>query len=596
MVQKKELNQKEQRMKEIAGGEIASQGFAIGKVLLLSDNLPPLPEYTIMKGDIEREMERLRHAIALAQHDIRSIQESVDSDILQNIQYLDAHSLMMNDPVIQERVSENLSRKLLNIETVYRQTMDAVIDEFKKIESEYYRQRAEDLEDVQKSVLRKLLGHTRQDLRNLEEDVIVVAETLSPSQTAAMDKNHVIGIVSELGGRTSHTAILARALEIPAIVGMPDVTDYVLDGQSAILDANHGLLILDPTEDRLRHYTTAKHVFDRFLRKLGFLNELPAETLDSKRVFLNANIEIPEEVDGVKSHGADGVGLFRTEFIFPEKEQLLSEEKQLAVYRDVLERMEGKPVIIRTMDFGGDKFSYQHRKYKEANPFLGWRSIRFCLSQPEVFRTQLRAILRASQYGPLSIMLPMISGVEELQHAKEQYRIACDEVSAAGHDFRDDIKLGIMMEVPSAVLVADELAEMCDFFSIGTNDLIQYTIAVDRGNERIAYLYQALHPAVLRLIKMVIEAGQRHDLEVSMCGEMAGNPEYAVLLLGMGLTRLSMSSSAIPEVKRIIRSTEYSEAVDFAQRMLELHAAERIEREVKSYMEMHYPDIMQQLH
>lgn len=583
-------------MKEITGGEIASQGFAIGKVLLLSDNLPPLPEYSIMQGDIDREMERLRGAINLAQQDIKNIQNNVDSDLLQNIQYLDAHSLMMNDPVIQQRIEQNLKQNLLNIETVYRQTMDSVIDEFKKIESEYYRQRAEDLEDVQKSVLRKLMGHTRQDLTDLDEDVIIVAETLSPSQTAAMDKEHVIGIVSELGGRTSHTAILARALEIPAIVGMPDVTDIVLDGQQAILDANHGHLILEPTEERLRHYTTAKHVFDRFLRKLGFLNELPAETQDSVKVTLKANIEIPEEVDGVKSHGADGVGLFRTEFIFPEKEQLLSEAKQLNIYRNVLEQMEGKPVTIRTMDFGGDKFSYQHRKFKEANPFLGWRSIRFCLSQPDVFRTQLRALLRASQYGPLSIMLPMISGVEELQQAKEQFQMACDELDKAGHPYDKDIKLGIMMEVPSAVLVADELAEMCDFFSIGTNDLIQYTIAVDRGNERIAYLYRALHPAVLRLIKMVIDAGERHNIPVSMCGEMAGNPEYSVLLLGMNLRDLSMSSSAIPEVKRIIRSTDFSEAERFAAKMLELKRAEDIELQVKIYMEDKYPEVMQQLH
>jgi len=583
---------KNRQHKELHGGIIVSHGIALGKALVIASDTPYVPNYSIMKNQVGQELNRLEVAIKKTQDDIREIKASVDSELLQeNLKYLDAHLLILNDPILHTQIKDDINKKLLNIETVFCNAIENLIEKMGMIDDEYLRDRAYDLRDIHKRVLLNLLGKEQVDLRNLSEDVVVISYNISPSQTAGMDKDHVKGLITEIGGKTSHSAILARALEIPALVGVHEIRNEIQPGDYVILDANHGHIIINPKEKILKQYQTAKHVFDRFLKKLAFLNQVPAKSTDNELFLLFANIEIPEEIPSVKGHGADGIGLFRSEFIFLDKKQFPSEEEQLQIYGDVLEKLKNLPVVIRTMDLGGDKLSTEHRMYHEANPFLGWRSLRFCLSKPELFKKQLRALYRASVKGDLRIMLPMISGLDELMQSKAIIEEAKAELVEKGLPFNKDLKIGIMMEIPAAVMIADELAKHVDFFSIGTNDLIQYTIAVDRGNERISYLYKALHPSVLKLIKMTIEAGNRAGIPVEMCGEMAGNPLYTVLLMGMGLKLLSMSSSFIPEVKKIIRSTSTEDAKQFASEIFEMHRVDEIEEKVITYMREHFPGI-----
>lgn len=582
---------------EYQGGIIVSHGIAMGKALVLVADLSYIPKYAILKSQVDHELARLQNSILKTQQEIRQIKAQVDTDELVrgNLNYMDAHLLMLNDPLLHSQIQKEIQEKLMNVETVFCSAIAGLIEKMGSIDNAYLRDRVEDLRDIQKMVLLNLLGKEPQDLRKLDEDVVIIAHNLTPSQTATMDREHVKGLITEIGGKTSHSAILARALEIPAIVGVHDLTREIEGGDFVILDASHGKVIVNPLLRTVKEYRTAKHVFDRFLKKLAFLNTLPAETLDQELVHLYANIEIAAEIDSVKAHGADGIGLFRSEFLFIDKKEFPSEQEQYDIYCSVLERMDGQPVVIRTMDLGGDKLSYAHRNYQEANPFLGWRSIRFCLTMTDIFRTQLRALLRASTKGDLRIMLPMISGLDELNQALEIINQVKQELRREKQAFREDMPVGIMIEVPSAVMVADDLAKQVSFFSIGTNDLIQYTIAVDRGNERISYLYKALHPAVLRLIRMTIEAGERNGIPVEMCGEMAGNPLYTVLLLGMGLKRMSMSSSSIPEVKKIIRSIKYEEAKLMAQQAQTIESTHAVEEFVYGFMQDHFPEMMDKI-
>jgi phosphotransferase system enzyme I (PtsI) len=423
-----------------------------------------------------------------------------------------------------------------------------------------------------------------------EEPAVIVAHDLSPSETAQMHKHHVLAFITEVGGRTSHTAIMAKSLEIPAVVGLQGATTLIQKGRSVIVDGTRGEVIVDPDEETIQRYTLEQRRQQELNRQLMQLKHLPAETLDHKHVHLLANIEMPEEVPSVIAHGAAGIGLYRTEFLYLNRSGFPSEEEQYRAYRTVLEQTAPNPVVIRTMDLGGDKF-FSPMPLPEMNPFMGWRGIRFSLARPDIFRTQLRAILRSSIHGKLKMMYPLVSGIEEIQRAKEILDEVRQELKQEGAAFAA-IEVGAMIEVPSAALTADLLASEVDFFSIGTNDLIQYSLAVDRVNEKIAYLYEPTHPAILRLIKYVIDSAHAAKIPVAMCGEMAGEPGMTLLLLGLGMDELSTSPVQIPLVKRVIRSVEHSFAKTVAEQALKLKTSKEVETFLLASLRQAVPDMV----
>ena len=413
-----------------------------------------------------------------------------------------------------------------------------------------------------------MVGGKQLSLTNLKEKVIIIAYDLSPSDTAVMHKKNVIGFATDIGGRTSHTAIMAKSLEIPAVVGLERVTSVVRNGKTVIVDGNRGLFIAEPSKRTLDRYTAQKKRYEKLEKELSTLKNLPCETLDGHRVELSANIELPEEVPSVLKHGADGIGLYRSEYLYINRVDLPNEEDQFRAYKEVARKMGSRRVIIRTLDIGGDKFLSQLEIPREMNPFMGWRAIRFCLARPEIFKMQLRAILRASTFGNLKIMYPMISGVEEIRQANAILEEVKSDLKKRKIPFDRNIEVGAMIEIPSAALTSDILAKEVDFFSIGTNDLIQYALAVDRVNEKIAYLYEPAHPAVLRLIRDVIHNGHKNGIWVGMCGEMAGDPALVLILLGMGLDEFSTSPILLPEIKKIIRAFTLKEAKKMAEKAL----------------------------
>jgi len=455
--------------------------------------------------------------------------------------------------------------------------MDKYIKAFAKMNDEYLKERISDIDDVGKRILKNLLGAKEKSLSDLKEKVIVVAYDLSPSDTATMHKKNVMGFVTDIGGRTSHTAIMAKSLEIPAVVGLEKATAKINSGDMLIVDGTEGIVIINPDKAALKKYHARQSQFVKFEKNLINLKDKPAQTLDGHRIEISANIEMPEEIESVISHGAEGIGLYRTEYLYMNKRGLPSEDEQFEAYKKVVTKLSGSPVIMRTLDLGGDKFLSQLEVPHEMNPFLGWRAIRFCLAQPKIFKAQLRAILRASAFGNIKLIFPMISGVEELRQAIEVLNEVKQELCAKKIKFDKDVEVGAMIEIPSAALTCDLLAKEVDFFSIGTNDLIQYSLAIDRVNEKIAYLYRPTHPAVLRLIKNIIDAGHKNKIWVGMCGEMAGEPAFGLLLLGLGLDEFSMSAAAIPEMKYIIRNLKFKDAQAVAEKALTLPTGEEVE-------------------
>jgi len=584
-----------ERIIEIEDAIVAAPGIAIGVAVILSDNILYTPEYTIMRSQIEDELNRLNAAIERARQELIARQEELSEHFGKAVDLLDPMLKMLSDPALHRDIRGLIEKRLKNIEVIFAEVIDSYIEKLASTNDRYFRERADDLRHIRTHVMLTLLGRTETNLRNLSEDTIVVASTLSPSQTAAMDKKKVKGIVTELGGKTSHSAILARALEIPTIVSASDITKEIRAGDVLIVDANHCKIIVNPGEQVIKEYQTARSVYDKFINKLRYIDDLPAETKDKARITVSANIGMIEELDAAMTHGADGVGLFRSEFLFVERNDFAGEDEQYQIYRKVLEKMGKRPVVIRTIDFGSDKPSHEHRKYPEANPSLGWRSIRFCHSMPNVFKTQLRALYRASVHGNLSIMVPMISSVEELLKTRHFLEQARKELAKEAVPFNEDMKFGIMIELPSAVLMADELARHCDFFSIGTNDLAQYTLGVDRGNKKVAHLYKVSHPAVLKLIRMTIEAAEKRGIPVSMCGEMASNLHYTQLLMGMGLRHFSMNTGDMRGVKKMIRSTTVDEAQQLAAKILQMNQASQVDQFLHAWMSEHFPDLFDKL-
>ncbi|MFH1752870.1 MAG: phosphoenolpyruvate--protein phosphotransferase, partial [Candidatus Omnitrophota bacterium] len=490
-----------------------------------------------------------------------------------------------------EEVLLRLKKEKVCVEYVFLDVLKKYVNAFSKMDDEYLKERISDISDVGKRMLKNLIGAKTRTLSNLTKPVIVIAYDLSPSDTATMHKKNVIGFATDIGGRTSHTAIMAKSLEIPATVGLEEVTRNVKNGDMLIVDGTHGILVINPDKNTIKKCEADRDKFEKLEEDLTYLKDLPSETKDGHRVVLSANIELPEEIHSAKHHGAEGIGLYRTEYFYMNKEGLPTEEEQYEAYKIVAQKTKPHSTIIRTLDIGGDKFLSQLDVPKEMNPYLGWRAIRFCLAKPDIFKAQLRAILRASAFGRLKIMYPMISGIDELRQANSIFDEVKRDLRKKKISFDEEMEIGAMIEVPSAALTSDILAEEVDFFSIGTNDLIQYALAVDRVNEKIAYLYEPSHPAVLRLIKCVIDNGHKSGIWVGMCGEMAGDPSWALLLLGLGLDEFSTSPMVLPEIKKVIRAVTLKEAKEIAVKALTLRTGKEVEAYVNSKLKEFVPEL-----
>jgi phosphotransferase system enzyme I (PtsI) len=572
-------------MKKLTGIP-ASSGIVLGKAFVyIEDDFPELPRYAIQEDQVESEWRRLLDAIDEAAREVKALNERAAREISkEQAAIFEAQLMMLEDPDFKDQIKDRLHRSLNNIEWTVREISYELIQKLGASGDPYLRERAADISDVSRRILNKLLSITKFSLADLGEDVILVVHDLLPSEVLTMNKERVKGLVMDMGGRTSHTAILTRAFEIPAVLGLSSATREINNGDMLILNGSTGEVLIDPDENNLSRYEQAIHQYHKIFKGLLALGELPAETPDGHRVCLKANIEIPEEADQVRRFGAEGIGLYRSEFLFLTSGYTAEEEEQFQAYSRVVKAMEGLPVTIRTVDVGGDKVLSEFQATDEKNPLLGWRAIRFCLSRPELFKTQLRAILRSSVYGKVGIMFPMISGIEELEQAKELLEEAKGECRRRGHAYAQDIQVGTMIEIPSAAMTADILAEGSDFFSIGTNDLIQYTLAVDRGNEKVNYLAQPAHPAVLRLLKSTIDAAHQKGIKAAMCGELAGDPAATALLLGLGLDEFSMTASSIPQVKQIIRGAAQESCRILAEKALKCYSYSQVTALVEEWM------------
>ncbi|MBU1726153.1 MAG: phosphoenolpyruvate--protein phosphotransferase [Candidatus Omnitrophica bacterium] len=559
-------------------GIAAASGISIGPAYKVGKEEFIIAKEPIREEDIPVQIQIFEEALIKTRREIIDLQKRISFEMGQEeAQIFDAHLLVLEDRMLIEEVISRLKKERLNVAFIFSEVLKKYVEIFLKIEDEYLKERIADINDVGKRILRHLLGKERKAFEDLKEKVVMVAHDLSPSDTAAMHKQNVCAFVTDVGGKTSHTAIMAKSLEIPAVVGTESATSRIKTGDMLIVDGSMGVIIINPDEETLNIYRKEEEKFKGVAERFLSAKDLPAVTLDGTTIKINANIEFPDEVPSVKLHGGEGIGLYRTEFFYMNRKDLPSEEEHYEAYKYVAEQMNPNPVIIRTLDLGGDKFLSQFEIPYEMEPFLGWRAIRFCLARPEIFKLQLRAILRASVHGNLKMMYPMISGIEELKQANKILEDAKEELRKKGLAFKEDIEVGAMIEVPSAALTADILATEADFFSIGTNDLIQYSLAVDRANEKVAYLYNPAHLAVLRLIKNIIDSAHKANIHVGMCGEMAGEASLVLLLLGLGLDEFSVPPQVIPEVKYLVRSVTLGQAKEIAAAAMLLSTGKEVE-------------------
>jgi phosphotransferase system enzyme I (PtsI) len=547
----------------VVQGIPASKGIAYGQVFLYLQSELEIPRYTVDADKRAAEVARFEQALVVTRQQISQIQAQVTKNLSEEEALIfDAHQMVLEDQALIGETIRDFEKSGLNIETCFNAVAQRYIKAFAEIDDEYLRERAADIKDVAKRVLHVLLGQTAGSLTQLVEKRIIVAPDVSPSEAAGIDRSAALGLVTDAGSRTSHAVIVARSMKIPAVVGTNDLTAKLQDDDWLLVDGYDGVVIINPTEQTLFRYGKIEKAKKSFESRLMTVNELPARTLDGVTVPLRANIEKPDEGALVKQYCAEGVGLYRTEYLFLSAERIPTEDQQYAAYREIVAGLAPLPVTIRTLDVGGDKPlpGDPHLIGPEANPFLGFRAIRMCLQNPGMFKNQLRAILRASAHGKVELMYPMISGAEELDRANALLDEARAELKQRGQAFDGQMRVGTMIEIPSAAIAGDVLAGKCDFFSIGTNDLIQYLLAIDRGNNRIAHLYDPAHPAVIRVLKQVIDTGHAKKITVSVCGEMAGDPLFAPLLLGLGVDELSMTPAVMPAVKFLIRAMKMSDA------------------------------------
>ena len=558
-----------------------SYGIAIGKALVIREEVPEIKESKVL--DAQKELARFDNALQESITELQKVIEGVTEKLgSEKAEIFEAHLCMLEDPEfigsIQKKISDEKFNAEFSLQTVATQT--ATI--FENMDNEYMTERAADIRDVSKRVLNILMGIKVASIAEIEDECILVAKDLTPSDTAQIDKTKVLAFVTEIGGRTAHTSIIARSLELPAVVGAGNGIRIIKDGDLLIVDGEEGIIIINPDEETLAKYKKLQKEFIEFKNQLAKYAEMASTTTDGKTVELAANIGSAVDVEAVIKNGAEGIGLFRTEFLYMAKDALPTEEEQFEEYKSVLEKMNGKPVIIRTLDIGGDKKLNYLPMDEEMNPFLGYRAIRLCLDRTDIFITQLRALVRASAYGKLKIMFPMICNIQELRMAKKILAQCKSELRLEGVVFDENLEVGIMIEIPSAAIMSDVLAKEVDFFSIGTNDLIQYTLAVDRMNEKISYLYDFYHPAVLRLIKTVIDNGHKAGIKVNMCGEMAGDTNLIPVLLGFGLDEFSMSASSILRARKTITNSSYEECKKLAEPILSFGEADEIKGYIKA--------------
>ena len=581
---------------KIFNGIGASPGIVIGRVYLLDRRKVVVAGQRIEDIDVKNEVARFKKAVEVSKGQLEEIRKRYTRDLGKSHRYiLDTHIMLLEDKMLVEGTVKRIKDVRINSEGALRETIDAIAKKFDAIEDEYLRERKHDVEQVAERVLRNLTGKKQESLAEISEEVIVIAHDLTPSDTLMMRKDKVLGFATEMGSRTSHTAIVARSLGIPAAAGLEKITATVRTGDVVILDGNHGTVIVDPDEQTFLDYLRRQQRYKYFEQELDKLRDLPAETLDGKRIHLQGNIELPEEVVTVDKHGGAGIGLYRTEFLFLNRQHLPTEEQHYVAYRDVAERAAPNEVVIRTLDVGGDKLALPDQYDEEPNPALGLRAIRFCLQNREIFRAQLRGIFRASAYGKIKILYPMISALPELQEIKRFMDEVRSELRAEGVPFDERIEIGVMIEIPSAALTADLLAPEVDFFSIGTNDLIQYTLAIDRTNEHVAFMYEPLEPAVLRLLQRVSHAAHEGKVGLAMCGEMAGDPLYAAILMGLGFEYLSMNVAAIPWVKKVVRSVRMQDAVELADLVMRQPTAVLARQAALSFMHQRFPELMAEI-
>ncbi|MFZ7119710.1 MAG: phosphoenolpyruvate--protein phosphotransferase [Eubacteriaceae bacterium] len=558
----------------------ASPGIAISKAFVIKHE--EIKINTEKTEDLQSQLLKINDALESSRKQINAVMKKATMELgEEEAKIFGAHLMVLDDPEYIGQITELIKNEKITADNAIKQITDQFISIFESMDDVYLKERAADIKDVGGRILKNVLGIKSKNLNEISEDVIIIAYDLTPSDTAQMNKEKVLGFATDIGGRTSHTAIMARSLEIPAVLGLKTITQEVKDGDILIVDGLAGEVMINPSEDILHKYEKKKREYENYIKELEELKDLHAETKDGYRIELVGNIGTPNDVKGVLRNGGQGVGLYRTEFLYMDSDTMPSEEKQYKAYKEVLENMGNMPIIIRTLDIGGDKKLPYLKLEEEMNPFLGLRAVRLCFKEKELFKTQLRAILKASVYGKALIMFPMISNIQEVRQAKAILDECKLELEEENVKYDKDIQVGIMVEIPSAAIAADIIAKEVDFFSIGTNDLCQYTLAVDRMNETVSYLYQPFDPAILRLVKNVVDASHKYNKFTGMCGEMAGEPLATLILLGLGLDEFSMSASSIPQIKKIIRSVTKEEAEKIASKALELSTAEEVKEMVE---------------
>ncbi|MCZ8533907.1 phosphoenolpyruvate--protein phosphotransferase [Psychrobacillus psychrodurans] len=561
-------------------GIAASSGIAIGKAFLMIE-----PDLTITKSTVsnkEAEVTRFHDAVNAAKLELQKIRDRAEIDLgAENAAIFDAHLLVLSDPELIGTVEGKINDEAVNAEAALQETADTLVVMFEQLDNEYMRERAADIRDVTKRVIARLLGMEVPNIGLIDEEVIIISKDLAPSDTAQLNRAFAKGFTTDMGGRTSHSAIMARSLEIPAVVGTKNATSAIKQGDFIVVDGDNGEVIINPSKDVIDSYIGKRNQQEVEKQELLLLKNKQTITLDGIHVEVAANIGTPKDVESVLENGGEGVGLYRTEFLYMERDSLPTEEEQFQAYKQVLEQMDDKPVVVRTLDIGGDKQLPYLNLPEEMNPFLGFRAIRLCLEEQTIFRTQLRALLRASNFGNLKIMFPMIATLEEFREAKQLLLEEKEKLQQEGTLVSDHIEVGIMVEIPSTAVLADQFAKEVDFFSVGTNDLIQYTMAADRMNESVAYLYQPYHPAILRLVKMVIDAAHANGKWAGMCGEMAGDSIAIPLLIGLGLDEFSMSAPSMLKARNQINQLTQMEMKQLADKALSMQTSEQVKQYVK---------------